>query len=390
MSNGSFTEVTTEGWLSRIGGAFKGILFGLILFIIAFPLLIWNEGRAVDRIKTLEEGSGSVIHIESTPVMSANNQKLVHLTADVTTIEVLEDPVFKVQANAIQLKRNVQIYQWQEKVTTKKEKQLGGEETTIKEYSYSKVWSDHLITSSNFKDSRYRNPDNIPLKKLTLKAKKITSGAFDFPDSLTQKMNNFKRLELQSSSFPNIKGIENIISYAGGYFVGYNPENPTVGDIKVHFEIVEPATVSIIAQQATNTFQPYITKGGGEILLLEYGVVSHEKMFKSALESNTILTWIIRVVGLIIMTIGLILILKPLSIIADVIPILGDIVGAGAGLIAFLVAIVLTVITIAVAWLAFRPLIGVGLLLLAGLVLWVIKGKIKANKSITNSEANTA
>ncbi len=390
MSNDSFTEVTSEGWLSRIGGALKGILFGLILFIIAFPLLIWNEGRAVDRIKALEEGSGSVIHIESAPVIPANNQKLVHLTADVTTAEILEDPIFNVQANAIKLKRNTQIFQWKEKVTTIKEKQLGGEEKTIKEYSYSKVWSDDLISSSNFKDSRYRNPDYMPLKKLTLQAKKITSGAFDFPDSLTQRMNNFKSLELQPKPFPNIQGIENIISYAGGYFIGDDPERPRVGDIKVHFEIVEPATLSIIAQQTANTFQPYITNGGGEILLLEYGVVSHEKMFKSALESNSVLTWVIRLTGLIMMSIGLMLILKPLSVIADVLPILGDIVGAGASLIAFLVAIVLTAITIAVAWIVFRPLIGVGLLLLAGLVLWLIKGRVKANKSITDSEVTTS
>ncbi len=47
-------------------------------------------------LKTLEEGAGSVIHIESNSVATANNQKLVHLTAEVTTNETLEDPIFKV------------------------------------------------------------------------------------------------------------------------------------------------------------------------------------------------------------------------------------------------------------------------------------------------------
>ena len=40
------TEVSVESWGSRLGGAFKGILVGIILFILAFPLLFWNEGRA--------------------------------------------------------------------------------------------------------------------------------------------------------------------------------------------------------------------------------------------------------------------------------------------------------------------------------------------------------
>ena len=60
MSNDSFTEVTHQSWGSRLGGAFKGIVFGIILFIVSFPLLFWNEGRAVKRHKTLEEGGGAV------------------------------------------------------------------------------------------------------------------------------------------------------------------------------------------------------------------------------------------------------------------------------------------------------------------------------------------
>ncbi|WP_339136467.1 MAG: hypothetical protein WGN25_01115 [Candidatus Electrothrix sp. GW3-4] len=58
MSDDSYTEVTNQSWFSRIGGAIKGIIFGFILFIIAFPLLFWNEGRAVKTYKTLKEGGG--------------------------------------------------------------------------------------------------------------------------------------------------------------------------------------------------------------------------------------------------------------------------------------------------------------------------------------------
>ena len=60
----SFTETTRQSWFSRIGGAFKGILVGGLLFLVAFPLEFWNEGRAVYRSKTLAEGKGlSLIHI---------------------------------------------------------------------------------------------------------------------------------------------------------------------------------------------------------------------------------------------------------------------------------------------------------------------------------------
>ena len=387
MGDDNFTEVTSQGWFSRIGGAIKGVLVGLILFILAFPLLTWNEGRAVDRIKALEEGSGLVIHVENKTINPANNQKLVHLNGDVVTDEILEDSAFNVKANAIKLKREVETYQWQENVTTKTEKELGGSEKTTKEYSYSKVWSERLINSSNFKRSQHQNPSSIPFKSLSFQAKKVTFGAFNFPASLTQKMSNFRRLELDSYISSSKRRNANISPYNGGYYIGEDSSSPEIGDQRINFEVVDPATVSIVAQQINNTFQSYSTSGGGEILLLQHGIVGQDGMFQTALESNAILTWVLRIIGLIVMTVGLSMILKPLSVVADVLPILGNIVEAGAGLIAFLISIVLTILTIAIAWLFFRPLIGGSLILIAGGVIWLIKNKVK--KADTNHSAES-
>ena len=52
---GSVSETSSQGWLSRLGGAIKGIFVGLIMVIAAFPLLFWNEGRAVKPAKSLDE-----------------------------------------------------------------------------------------------------------------------------------------------------------------------------------------------------------------------------------------------------------------------------------------------------------------------------------------------
>jgi hypothetical protein len=56
----SFTETSSQGWFSRLGGAIKGILFRMVMFVVAFPLLFWNEGRAVKTAKSLAEGRGAV------------------------------------------------------------------------------------------------------------------------------------------------------------------------------------------------------------------------------------------------------------------------------------------------------------------------------------------
>jgi hypothetical protein len=88
-------------------------------------------------------------------------------------------------------------------------------------------------------------------------------------------------------------------------------------------------------------------------------------MFAAAEQENTIITWLLRLAGFVMMFVGLVLIANPLSVLADVIPFIGNIVGAGAGLVAFFLAAGLSFVTIALAWLAFRPLIGAPLLIAA-------------------------
>ena len=45
--------------------------------------------------------------------------------------------------------------------------------------------------------------------------------------------------------------------------------------------------------------------------------------------------------------------------------------------VSFLVALVLSLLTIAIAWIVYRPLLGIGLLIIAGGVIWKLRGKLK-------------
>ncbi len=62
---------------------------------------------------------------------------------------------------------------------------------------------------------------------------------------------------------------------------------------------------------------------------------------------------------------GISMAFRPLTVVADVIPFLGDILGLGVGIFAGIVSFALSVLTIAVAWLRYRPLLGIPLLALA-------------------------
>ena len=52
MSDSKVTKVTRQSYGSRIMQSIRGILFGVVLVVIAFPLLFWNEGRAVQTAKS--------------------------------------------------------------------------------------------------------------------------------------------------------------------------------------------------------------------------------------------------------------------------------------------------------------------------------------------------
>jgi hypothetical protein len=92
------------------------------------------------------------------------------------------------------------------------------------------------------------------------------------------------------------------------------------------------------------------------------GTYSADDMFDMAGKDNKNLTWILRAVGFLLMFIGLAMLFKPLSVLADLLPFLGNIVGMGAGIIAFFLSVVLSLFTIALAWLAYRPLLGIFLI----------------------------
>ncbi|MBR1981590.1 MAG: hypothetical protein IKA23_02435 [Akkermansia sp.] len=177
-----------------------------------------------------------------------------------------------------------------------------------------------------------------------------------------------------------------------------NPANPQVGDVRISWTMV-PAEmpVSIVAVQTGTTFAPYVAKdsaaGGYTVDLLETGTKTKEEMFQNAENANTMMTWILRVVGWLMMYMGLKMILKPLEVLGDVLPILGDLIGIGTGVIAFLIATPVALITIAIAWLFYRPLLGIVLLAAAGGLIYLLikkRAAAKAAKAEAEKEAPAA
>src|SRR5947209_9808464 len=105
-----YVETTTRGFGGRIFDSIKGVVAGVVLFLLSFPLLWWNEGRAVQTADSLSEGESNVVSVSADRVDPANESRLVHVSGTATTTESLSDPVFAVSLPALRLVRDVEMY----------------------------------------------------------------------------------------------------------------------------------------------------------------------------------------------------------------------------------------------------------------------------------------
>ncbi|MGV8120822.1 MAG: TMEM43 family protein [Candidatus Xenobiia bacterium LiM19] len=377
-----FREVTGQSWFGRIKDSCGGVVVGIIIFIIAIPLIFWNEGRAVKTAMSLKEGAKAVVSISADEVNSANDGKLVHLTGLATADETLNDREFAVSAKGIKLRRKAEMYQWKEEKKTDTRKKIGGGSETVTTYKYDKVWSEELIKSSSFKKPEgHRNPASMAYTTKVEKAGKVTIGAFTLSDSLVDMIDKYEPLPLSSEMLEELPTrLQQTMDVSDNYlYRGNDPANPAIGDIRLSFAIVKPLTISIIAQQSGSTFQSYQTRAGDAIQRLEAGTVNANEMFKHAEQENNTMTWIIRVVGFLLLFFGLMMVLKPLSTLADLIPFVGNLLDAGIGIVSFLIALAIWTGVVAVAWISARPLLAVGLIVVTlGAVIGVLMMKKKA------------
>lgn len=327
-----------------MGKVIQGVLFGGLLFLASFPILWWNEGRAVRTERALEEGQASVVSVPSGEVEPANDGKLVHLNGPARTDEKLRDPEFGIVVNALKLRRNVEMYQWDE-------------ERKDNKYSYRMRWSSRPINSDQFEDKTHRNPKQFLFKSADAAASKVTIGAFTLSAGMIDKMSGFEKLPPEGATLPaNAKEVDGVI------FIGANPASPQIGDHQIWFEIVRAGDYSVAGKQNGSALEPYPTKSGETVELCYAGLKSAKEIFQQAIAENTLLTWILRFAGLLVMTFGLLMILSPIQKVANVVPFLGDVVGFVLFLACGLISLALSLVTIGVAWLAYRPLLGGGLL----------------------------
>ncbi len=370
-----FTEVTTQGWLQRLGGSVIAALLGLILVPASIVLLYWNEGRAVDASRALSRGAAAIVEADPAAVDAQTNGKLVHLSGMMQPTTPARDPVFGVTGDGLlRLSRSVAMYQWKETSSSQSQQSVGGSKTTQTTYTYQRVWSDQPIVSTQFKvPDGHQNPP-MPVRSAMFDAGGEKLGAYRVDPPLLNRLATFTPLAVQSAPPAGYQAA------GDGFYQGQNPGQPAIGDVRVTFAAIPAQTVSVAAAQANGVLTGYRDANGYTIALAEPGVVTAPALFHDEQRSESRLTWILRGVGFVAMLIGFVCVTGPLTMVFAVLPFLESLVGAGAFLVALTLAVPITLVTIALAWIAHRPVIG-GLLLVGAVAALYLLRKLHPRRA---------
>ena len=211
-------------------------------------------------------------------------------------------------------------------------------------------------------------PDSIRAL-LSDSAKAVLDSLQAVNDSIVKSMANAE----------NKKDLQYVHQASNVLYFGRVPGSPEVGDVRVTFEIVVPAKVTVMAVVDGDTFKPYKAKNGKRFQTLVMGKKSGDEIIDAEKEANNMILWALRILGVMLVIAGLKGIFGFLETILKVVPFIANIFGWGVGVVCTVIGVVWSLIVIALAWLFYRPLLGISLLVLAGFLIWVFafKGKDK-------------
>jgi hypothetical protein len=221
---------------------------------------------------------------------------------------------------------------------------------TVTTYRYTRLWAEGRNDSS-----RFRQPDGHQNPPLRVQGRSFTAQGVT--------LSGFRLTEVQLQGLSADQPVAPPGGTDGVRYIGADPANPRIGDLRITWQAAMPDAVSVVGTQAGQGFAAYQTRAGDRLLMVSAGQLPAAAMFRQAEDGNALMTWILRLVGAVLVWVGFAMLMAPLKVLADVIPPLGAIVGAGTGLVAGVLTLLLAPLVIGIAWLFYRPLIGIAVLL---------------------------
>eukprot|EP00457_Paulinella_chromatophora_P006021 gb/GEZN01006039.1/.p1 GENE.gb/GEZN01006039.1/~~gb/GEZN01006039.1/.p1 ORF type:complete len:499 (-),score=54.53 gb/GEZN01006039.1/:223-1686(-) len=412
----SVTTTTHHSWWDRIQNSMAGFWVGLLLLVLAFPLLTYNEGTYVHRIGVLDWVRNKLKQNRykdmEAGMYAPSPGSIVHIVGMLEPSETsLSIPGFNLVVDgALRLRVRVEMFQnYIETSTSTAKDWVGGGETETKTQTVKQKWSEvEEELYGAYENSGLLNANNPPwptsLGKSRVVQENVFLRSYALSRSQIERLNNWRIHEPPApSQLPSLPGIGaptvdgDCLYYAGE---GGSSRAPRVGDMRVSFQKVLPEEYSVVAGVEgktsdgkhhqlgifeVNELGHYempgcctcgifgecfnaMGKTQNDVDYLSPGNKSSDAMVDLMHADNTFWLKMIRLVGFLMFFFGIYLMLDPVATLLDVVSFIGSIARVGIWLVAFVGALVLTMVTVALAWLYYRPLKAIAIFVLTGLL----------------------
>ncbi len=330
---------------------FVGILFGIGLFFGSFILLYLNEGR-VDLSKIANDS----IPVSADSVSGDNQGKLVAVSGILHSDEQLGDPELLTTSSYLQLKRSVEMYAWEESSDE--------DDDGVTSYDYKRDWTSNPEDSRNFNDpsGHFNPPMTYQDEEFTVSS--VSLGKYSAnPNSLffMQK----KAVQLREGMLLQGRVANNYIYIGNGTL-----NEPEVGDLRISYKaFANDQSVTLFGEQYENQLRPFTQK---DTILYRVYPTDRETAIADMHTEYLMLLWATRFGGLMMMWIGLMAIASPLSRLLGYLPIIGNAGRLVISFTAFVIAFVLSLVTIIVSAILHSPitLLLILIVIIAGSVYW--------------------
>lgn len=380
----SDTVTTTQhtSFFSKLWSSIQGIFFWFLLIIVGIVFLFWNESWYISMYNAIMEVSSTVTSTNSTALNSALNQKPIHIQWTVQTTEQLSDPIFGVVATtgSLSLNRNVETYLRTESSSSATTDNLWWWSETTTTYSYAKERSSQHIDSSAFQQKEWHsNPPESEFKSENITTTNALLWVFNIGRDIVEMIPwTQQNLAIASWAVTIPSSITSQITYSPSFvYIKANwstvsgSTESTIGDVRISWSTIPSQVVSIIAKQTDTWLSAYRTSNNRSILYVVAWNQSVDDILQGAQSDNTLWTRIYRIIGVLLIIIWCNMMVSIIPTIAGVVPFLWWIVNAGVSMIAWLVWLVIGLLTIAIARFTVRPLLsGIIIVVCVALFFW--------------------
>lgn len=358
-----------------------------VLLLGGFFLLGWNEQRAVCEGKAITQGKeevekvgcGSATAGDGSLVMFSCDLKKDGLSPIVPRNSDFESVLSFVGTG---LHTSAEMYQCIEHEHTETRKDsVGGGETKVTTYSYSREWRSNPVDSYGFREKYSRSfrqncgaenpswPSGLP-ESGPVYAPRVGVGAFTVEGDFVEKVPLDAPVLASRAPAGWTRSGNGYMS--SKWAVGYSGYS-SIGDVRVSFKGTDWSSprVTVLGQNNGGTVSKWVASdswlcSGFSLKSLRQGTLSRDDLFGNLKAESEALTMALRVVGFLLAWFALSRLAGPFEVAADCIPFigpcLGDSIQAIGCCVSCLPACACSLGVIGIVWVVMRPLVGIPLI----------------------------